>query len=60
MLFLLCILASVLGLILRYRRSRGEERQKIKWFAFAASFVGVGFVTAMVSGLIALVFAPGS
>jgi hypothetical protein len=56
--FLLCILASAASLILRYRRSRGEERQQIKWIAFAASFMGLGFVTAMVSGLIALVFAP--
>ena len=57
-LFLLCILASVLSLILRYRRSRGEVRQQIKWIAYAASFVSVGFVTAMVSGLIVFVFAP--
>ena len=55
--FLLCILASVLSLILRYRRSGGEQREQIKWIAFAASFVGLGFVTAMVSALIALVFA---
>jgi hypothetical protein len=56
--FLACILASVVSLILRYRRSWGEERQQIKWIAFAASFVGLGFVGAMVSGLIAFVFAP--
>ena len=56
--FLACILASVVSLILRYRRSGGEERQQIKWIAFAASFVGLGFVGAMVSGLIASVFAP--
>ena len=56
--FLLCILASATRLILRYRRSRGEERQQIKWIPFAASFIGLGFVTAMVSALIALVFAP--
>jgi hypothetical protein len=45
---------------LRYRRSRGEERQQIKWIAFAASFVGFGFVSAMASGLIVLAFAPES
>jgi hypothetical protein len=56
--FLVCILASVVSLILRYRRSRGEERQQIKWIAFTASFVGLGFVGAMVSGLVAFVFAP--
>ena len=59
-LFLLCILASVLSLILRYLRSRGEVRQQIKWIAFAASFVGLGFVSAMVSGIIAFFFAPES
>jgi hypothetical protein len=58
--FLVCILASVLGLILRYRRSRGEERQQIKWIAFAASFVGLGFVSTLVSGLIVRAFAPES
>jgi hypothetical protein len=57
-LFLLCILASVLSLILRYRRSRGEVRQQIKWIAFAALFVGLGFVSAMVTYLVLFVFAP--
>jgi len=33
-------------------------REQIKWIAFAASFVGLGFVSAMVSGLIVFVFAP--
>jgi hypothetical protein len=58
--FLACILASVLSLILRYRRSLGERRQQIKWIAFAASFVGFGFVSAIASGLIAVAFAPES
>jgi hypothetical protein len=57
-LFLLCILASVVSLILRYRRSRGEVRQQIKWIAFAASVVGLMFVSAMVTYLILFVFAP--
>ena len=56
--FLGCILASVVGLILRYRRSGGEKRQQIKWIALAASVVGLGFVGAMVSGLVASAFAP--
>jgi hypothetical protein len=50
----------VLSLILRYRRSLGERRQQIKWIAFAASFVGFGFVSAMASGLIVLAFSPES
>jgi hypothetical protein len=56
--FLLCILASVLSLILRYRRSGGEVRQQIKWIAFAASFLGLLFVSAMASSLILFFFAP--
>jgi hypothetical protein len=41
-----------------YRRSTAEVREQIKWIAFAASFVGLGSVSAMVSGLIVFVFAP--
>jgi hypothetical protein len=37
----LCILVSASSLVFRYRRSRGEVRQQIKWLAFAASVVGV-------------------
>jgi hypothetical protein len=51
----LCILASAVSLVLRYRRSRGEERQQIKWMAFAASLVGLvflgGIVTSFIPGL---------
>jgi hypothetical protein len=39
----LCFLASALGLVLRFRRSVGEEREQIKWMAFAGAVVGVGF-----------------
>ena len=56
--FLLCILASALSLILRYRRSGGEVRQQIKWIAFAASFLGLVFVSAMVTSVILYFFAP--
>ncbi len=54
----LCIFASAVSLIVRYRRSRGEVRQQIKWIAFAASVVGLMFVSAMVTYLILFVFAP--
>jgi hypothetical protein len=56
--FLLCILASVVSLILRYRRSGGDVRQQIKWIAFAASFFGLVFASAMFSSLIFFFFAP--
>ena len=48
----LCMLASVFSLVMRYRRSRGEERQQIKWIAFAASFVGLLYLIAMVCAFI--------
>ena len=48
----LCILASVVSLVLRYSRSRGEERAQIKWIAFAASVVGLLFLISLVISLI--------
>ncbi len=51
----LCILASAVSLFWRYRHSGGEVRQQIKWVAFAASFVGVMYLSAVVIGLF---FAP--
>jgi hypothetical protein len=62
-LFLLCMLLSVLSLVLRYRRSRGEERQQIKWIAFAASVVGLLYLIAMIGSIVypqETWFAPGS
>ena len=44
----LCMLASALSLVLRYRRSGGEERQQVKWIAFAASVVVVLYAIAMI------------
>ena len=46
----LCMLASALSLVLRYRHSGGEERQQIKWLAFAALIVGVTYLSALVVG----------
>jgi hypothetical protein len=51
----ICILASAVSLFWRYRHSGGEVRQQIKWVAFAASFVGVVYLSALVTGLF---FAP--
>ena len=39
--FLLCMLLSVLSLVLRYGRSRDEERQQIKWITLATSLVAL-------------------
>ena len=35
------LIASVVALVMRFRASRGIERQQIKWFAFAAAIAGV-------------------
>jgi hypothetical protein len=45
-----CILASAASLVWRYRHSGGEVRQQIKWVAFAASLVGVMYLSALVIG----------
>ena len=49
----LCMLASAVSLVLRYRRSGGEVREQIKWIAFAASVVAVGFSAAVIYGTFA-------
>jgi len=41
LLFVACILASAVSLILRYRHSGGEVRGQIKWIALAGSLVGL-------------------
>ena len=44
-LILLSCVLSAASLIVRFRRARGEERQQIKWFVFAAMWLAVGFVS---------------
>jgi hypothetical protein len=48
----LCILASVASLVMRFLRSNGEEREQIKWLAFAASILALGFSSFVIPGII--------
>jgi hypothetical protein len=41
---LVLILISLASLIVRFRRSRGEERQQLKWLAYVAAVVTILFV----------------
>jgi signal transduction histidine kinase len=50
-----CGVVCVAGLIVRFRRSRGPERQQLKWFAYG----GVVFVAGVVVS-VASVIGPGS
>ena len=52
-----CILVSASSLVFRYRRSRGQVRQQIKWLAFAACLVGVLYFGSL---LAQIVIAPQS
>ena len=46
----LCILASAVSLVMRFLRSGGEEREQIKWLAFTASILGLGFSSYVIPG----------
>ncbi|MDQ3864156.1 MAG: hypothetical protein M3317_11790 [Actinomycetota bacterium] len=52
LLFPLCILASAISLVLRFIRSGGEEREQIKWLAFAALILGIGFSSFLIPGIL--------
>jgi hypothetical protein len=55
----LCMVASAVSLVLRFRRSTGVVREQIKWIAFAASFMGLLYLGIMGTGLIIhLISAP--
>jgi hypothetical protein len=44
----LSVLAAGISLILRLRRSRGVERQQLKWFVYSAVLMGGGFAASIV------------
>jgi hypothetical protein len=48
-----CMLASALSLVVRFVRSGAEEREQIKWLAFAALILGLGFSSFVIPGILA-------
>jgi hypothetical protein len=53
------MLLSVASLVLRFRRSRGEERQQLKWFVYAGVLsVGVILLPSAASSLLQLLVLP--
>jgi hypothetical protein len=44
------IAAGPISLILRFRRARGDQRQQIKWLAFAGSFTAAALLTGFIIG----------
>jgi hypothetical protein len=46
-LFLFVLLAAAISLVLRFRRSRGEEREQLKWIAAAAALLTVFWIAAL-------------
>jgi signal transduction histidine kinase len=51
-------LSTVFAVRLRFKRSAGEERQRMRWLAFVASLAGTFFVLQWVVGLVAELFFP--
>jgi hypothetical protein len=54
----LCMLASAASLVVRFRHSSSEVRQQIKWIAFAATFMGLVYLTIMSSSVIVWLISP--
>jgi hypothetical protein len=51
------VLAAIASVVVRFRKSQGDERQQMKWMAFAAAVLGVGFAIQGPLGLGDLAFA---
>ena len=59
-LFLISLVGAAVSLVVRFRRSGGEERQQLKWFTFAAALLPLNLVLDYVPGYERLGDAPFS
>jgi hypothetical protein len=48
----LAIPAAAASLVVRFRRSRGQERQQLKWLAYAAAMLGLGVLGVSLIGFL--------
>lgn len=46
-----CVVASAVALVMRFRRSRGIEREQMKWLTFAAALVATVYLFVMAASL---------
>jgi hypothetical protein len=47
---LLCAFAAIVSIGIRYRRSRGTEREQLKWIVYAAAVIALGVLASTVIG----------
>ena len=58
-LLMAAVLASVASLIVRFRWSRGDERQQLKWFAYSAALLAISIMLGLMSNFVpVLEFGP--
>ena len=50
--FVATFLGAAVAIVARFRRSTGEERQQLKWFAYAAVLAAVGITAYIILGIL--------